>query len=94
MEKGVHDIPAWRAMAKELHEVLTLLPNFHMHQDHDVFPESLYQALKDYQFSEDEYPFYLKIRVQNFIRMELHRFTLVFQQRRRRFVTDDPDMTV
>ncbi|HBP88952.1 MAG TPA: hypothetical protein DD706_14795 [Nitrospiraceae bacterium] len=75
---------AWQAMAKELQEVLVLLRNFHVHKDRDVSSETLHQGLKEYHFSEEGDPYHLKIRVQNFTRMDLHLFTLVFRQWQRR----------
>ncbi|GJL52610.1 MAG: hypothetical protein NPIRA01_38370 [Nitrospirales bacterium] len=74
----------WEDLARELDEVMTILPNFHAHKDRDVSADTLFQRLQDYQFFNDEDPSHLRIRVQNFTRMELRLFTLVFQQWERR----------
>ena len=78
-----HDTP-WQELARELHEVMTLLPHFDTHKDRDVSADTLLQGLRDYDFSQDEDPAHLSIRVKNFTRMEMRLFTLIFQQWQRR----------
>lgn len=93
MEELSHDTP-WQELARELHEVITLLPHFDRHKDRDVSAHTLLQGLRDYQFSEDEGPAHVRIRVQNFTRRELHLFALVFHQWQRSFGTSHPDSII